>query len=148
MLACGARSRSDSATGTVNGNDSAVARPAMTEVEFARDTVERLLNGDPTVEEAFEWENLKVPGAADAGEAYSELPDDENRPEFRKGFIEKFSESFKSSGASVADLKNWREQSRNGETIIVAADTTGGKPLFVTVVRRDKRQKISEISIK
>jgi len=117
------------------------------EVDFARDAVERLLNGDTTVEEAFAWETLKVPGAEDAGEAYSELPDEENRKEFRKGFIEKFSESFKGAGATVDDLKNWREHARDGETIVIAVDSKAEKPLLVTIVRQDGQQKVSELFI-
>jgi hypothetical protein len=113
---------------------------------FARESVEGLLNGDLAVASAFDWENLKVPGA-DAGSAYSELPDEENRKGFREGFIEKFSESFKASGASVGDLKNWREQGKEGETSVVAVDTKTGKTMRVYVVRRNGRQQVSELAI-
>jgi len=134
-----------SRVGSAGGN-SAAARPAKADVVFAREAVEGLLGGDASVAEAFDWENLKVPGA-DAGAAYQEMPDDENREEFRQGFIEKFSESFKQSGASVDDLKNWREQSKEGERAIVAVDTTTGKTMRVIVVRREGRQLVSELSI-
>ena len=149
-LACGAEERGGKATGgaAIGENSAAPATgPVKSDVDFARDAVERLLNGDTTVEEAFAWETLKVPGAEDAGEAYSELPDEENRKEFRKGFIEKFSESFKGAGATVSDLKNWREHARDGETIVVAVDSKAEKPLLVTVVRRDGQQKVSELFI-
>ncbi|HEV2882022.1 MAG TPA: hypothetical protein VGX24_12150 [Pyrinomonadaceae bacterium] len=128
-------------------NNNAATKPAKTDVIFAREAVEGLLGGDVAAADAFDWENLKVPGAPDAGEAYKEMPDDENREEFRKGFIEKFSESFKESGASASDLKNWREESREGERTIVAVDTTTGKTMRVSVVRRDGRQLVSELSI-
>ena len=131
--------------GSAGGNSTA-ARPAKADVVFAREAVEGLLGGDASVAEAFDWENLKVPGA-EAGAAYREMPDDENREEFRQGFIEKFSESFKQSGASVDDLKNWREQSKEGERAIVAVDTTTGKTMRVIVVRREGRQLVSELSI-
>lgn len=113
---------------------------------FAREAVEGLLNGDTAAADAFDWENLKVPGA-DAGSAYRELPDDENREAFRRGFIKKFSESFKASGASVGDLKNWREQGKEGETSVVAVDTKTGKTMRVFVVQRDGRQQVSELAI-
>lgn len=148
---CGARNRggnSGATTAGANGNNRASpTKPAKDDVTFAKDAVEGLLNGDASVADAFDWENLKVPGA-DAGAAYQDLPDDENRVEFQRGFIEKFSESFKASGASVDDLTNWREQSKEGETTIVAVDTVTGKTMRVFVVRRDGRQQVSELSIK
>ena len=147
---CGARNsggNSNTTAAVANGNAAAATKPAKDDVAFARDAVEGLLDGDASVAEAFDWENLKVPGA-NAGEAYKDLPDEENRVEFQRGFIEKFSESFKASGATPDDLKNWREQSKEGATTIVAADTVTGKTMRVFVVRRDGRQQVSELSIK
>ena len=135
-------------TGNANGGGNNVAaKPMKDDVVFAREAVEGLLGGDVAVADAFDWENLKVPGAADAGEAYKEMPDDENREGFRKEFIEEFSGSFKQSGASVSDLKNWREESREGERTIVAVDTTTGKIMRVLIIRREGRQLVSELSI-
>lgn len=134
------------ASGASGNAPAAAVAPAKTDVVFAREAVEGLLNGDQSVADHFDWENLKVPGA-DAGSAYRELPDDENREGFRQGFIEKFSESFKASGASVGDLKNWREHSKHGETNVVAVDTKTGKTMRVFVVRRNGRQQVSELVI-
>ncbi|HYG09421.1 MAG TPA: hypothetical protein VD835_05565 [Pyrinomonadaceae bacterium] len=145
---CGAKNQGGGATGntaSANANTGA-ATPAKADAVFAREAVEGLLGGDAGVADAFDWENLKVPGA-DAGEAYREMPDDENREEFQKGFIEKFSESFKQSGASVSDLKNWREESKEDDTTVIAADTTTGKTMRVFVVRREGRQLVSELLI-
>ncbi|HJR06746.1 MAG TPA: hypothetical protein VJ842_05780 [Pyrinomonadaceae bacterium] len=152
---CAARNRGDGSSNTsganagANGNNAAATatKPSKDDVAFAKDAVEGLLDGDTSVADAFDWENLKVPGA-DAGDAYKDLPDDENRVEFQKGFIEKFSQSFKASGASVNDLTNWREQSKDGETTIVAVDTVTGKTMRVFVVHSDGRQQVSELSIK
>ncbi len=133
--------------GGTNANASAgVTKPLKADVVFARESVEALLDGDTNAADAFDWENLKVPGA-DAGAAYSEMPDDENRTEFQKGFIEKFSESFKQSGATTSDLKNWREAAREGERTVVAVDTTTGKTMRVVVTRREGRQLVSELAI-
>jgi hypothetical protein len=145
----GAKNQGDRASNTANANGgNAATRPAKADVDFAREAVEGLLGGDvAAAAEAFDWENLKVPGVPDAGEAYKEMPDEENREGFRKEFIEEFSGSFKQSGASVSDLKNWREESREGERTIVAVDTATGKTMRVSVVRRDGRQLVSELSI-
>jgi hypothetical protein len=150
---CAARNRAGDSSNTVatnagaQGNKAAATKPAKDDVAFAKDAVEGLLGGDTSVADAFDWENLKVPGA-DAGAAYQDLPDDENRVEFQRRFIQKFSESFKASGATVSDLTNWREQSKEGETTIVAVDTRTGKTMRVFVVHRDGRQQVSELSIK
>lgn len=132
--------------GSGAGGNTTAAKPLKDDVVFAREAVEGLLAGDVGAAESFDWENLKVPGA-NAGEAYREMPDEENRVEFQKGFIEKFSESFKRSGASTDDLKNWREQSREGENTVVAVDTKTGKTMRVSVVRREGRQFVSELAI-
>jgi hypothetical protein len=145
---CGAKNQTAggaSNAGSVNG-DTAGARAAKTDLVFARETVEGLLGGDAAVADALDWENLKVPGM-DVGESYREMPEDENPDEVREEFIANFSESFKESGASVSDLKNWREQSKEGERTIIAADATTGKTMRVAVVRRDGRQLVSELSI-
>lgn len=142
----GARNAGGANGGSSSGGGVAGKTPAKADVVFAREAVEGLLGGDASVAGAFDWENLKVPGA-NVGESYVELPDDENREEFRKGFIEKFSESFKRSGASVGDLKNWREAGREDERTAVAVDTKTGKTMRVFVVRRDGQQLVSELSI-
>ncbi|MDQ1591234.1 MAG: mycoredoxin [Pyrinomonadaceae bacterium] len=144
----GARSAGGANSGSSSGGGGGVAgkTTAKADVVFAREAVEGLLGGDASVASAFDWENLKVPGA-NVGESYVELPDDEIRDEFHKDFIEKFSASFKRSGASVGDLKNWREAGREGERTAVAVDTTTGKTMRVFVVRRDGRQLVSELSI-
>jgi hypothetical protein len=134
------------ATGAGNNDNASASVPAKADAVFAREAVEGLLNGDKSVADAFDWENLQVPGA-DAGSAYRELPDDENREGFRQGFIEKFSESCNASGARVADLKNWREQAKEGEQTIIAVDTVTGKTMRVFVVRRNGRQQVSELRI-
>ena len=133
-------------TGSANGKTATTTRPAKSDVDFAREAVEGLLAGDAAVAGAFDWENLKVPGA-EAGEAYKEMPDDENREEFRHVFIENFADSFEQSGASVSDLKNWREEARTGDVTTVAVDAATGKIMRVRVTRRDGRQLVSELSI-
>lgn len=135
------------ATGASGAADNATtSAPAKADAVFAREAVEGLLDGDTTVADSFDWENLKVPGA-DVGSAYQEMPDDENREGFRQGFIKKFSESYKASGASVSSLKNWREQAKEGDANVVLVDTVTGKTMRVFVVRRNGRQQVSEMAI-
>jgi len=145
-LGCKAKNTGGGAAGNAANANAATTKPAKTDVVFAREAVEGLLAGDTGVADAFDWENLKVPGM-DVGESYREMPDDENPDEVRQEFIENFSESFKQSGASASDLKNWREEAREGERTVVVVDTTTGKAMRVFVVRREGRQLVSELSI-
>lgn len=142
----GAKNQNGNPTGASNNNAAASSAPAKTDVVFAREVVEDLLGGDQSVAEALDWENLKVLGA-DAGRAYQELPNEESREEVREGFIEEFSESFKASGANVGELKNWREQGKEGDSTVVAVDTATGQTMHVLVVRRNGRQLVSELAI-
>ena len=148
--ACGGAKNQNDKTAATNSsgaaNNATSSAPAETDVVFAREVVEDLLGGDQSVAEALDWENLKVLGA-DAGRAYRELPNEEDREDVRRGFIEEFSESFKASGASVGALKNWREEGKEGDTTLVAVDTATGKTMHVLVVRRDGRQLVSELAI-
>lgn len=149
VAGCAAGNR-NGGSGTTNasgaGNNATAPAPAKSDVVFAREVLEGLLDGDQAVAEALDWENLKVLGA-DAGSAYRELPDDEKREDVREGFIEEFSESFKASGANVGDLKNWREQGKDGNTTVVAVDTASGQTMHVFVVHRNGRQQVSELAI-
>ena len=121
-------------------------RPLKPDAEFAQEAINGLLNGDVSYADAFDWENLRVPGA-DAGAAYRSMPDEANRDSFRQSFIRKFSESFKRTGATTSSLKKWREQGRTSEAATVVAETQSGKTISVKVVRRDGWQLVSEIAI-
>ena len=85
-----------------------------------------------------------MPGG-DVASEYNDLPDEENRAEFRRNFLKGFSTSFKASGASAASASNWREESKGDCGTQVATDSPAGNTLVFTVVRKDGRQKISEL---
>src|ERR687890_834376 len=88
ISACGARNQGGNTTGNASGanGNAAATNPAKTDVAFAKEAVEGLLNGDVSAEDAFDWENLKVLGA-DTRAEYRKLPDDEIRAEARQQFI-------------------------------------------------------------
>ena len=121
----------------------AATAAAVTDVEFVKDAFRRMAEGDPAAEAMLDWETLNMPGGDVAAE-YNETPEGE-RAEFRTRFLKGFSESFKASGASVENAANWREEARAPDHTQVAADTPTGNTLVFTVVRRDGRQKISEL---
>ncbi len=149
VAGCGTNSSNNKTATGVEGKTGghAAPPPARADGDFARDAVGRLLDGDVSIEGAYDWENLKVPGG-DVGEGYREMPDEDNRQALRKAFIEKFSASFKQSGASAASLTNWREQSKNAEMATVVADAPNGKSIAVSVSHKNGQQKISEIAVR
>lgn len=147
IAGCGAPPAGDRSAVTDAGSARTGATlPATTDVAFAQDAVERLLNGDLAVEAALDWEHLRVPGG-DVGADYREIPD-EGRQASRKEFIERFSASFKETGASVSSLQHWREQSRSPEATTIIADAPSGKTVSITVSRKDGQQKVSEIAVR
>jgi hypothetical protein len=125
---------------------SADATPALNDVEFAKDVFRRMAEGDPNVESMLDWENLIMPGGDVAAE-YNEIPDEEDRAEFRREFIKGFSSQFKAAGGSTETAANWREESKDDEgRTLVATDSPTGNTLVFTVVREDGRQKVSELA--
>lgn len=145
-LACAACAGGNSNGGPAAGSQATGASPApVGEVEFAREAFRRLVSGEAAAEEVFDWENLKTLGD-DFGAEYRKEADDASKAEARKLFIEEFSASFKSNGGSPESFINWREESRQGDRTIVAADGAEGAKLLVTVARAGDRRKVVELS--
>ena len=140
--ACGGKKTGEGATNASAPPAADVA--ALSDVEFARDVFRRLAEGDPAVEPMLDWDTLKMPGG-DVATEYDKLEDEEDRAEFRTGFIKGFARSFKASGGSAESALNWREESKEDGRTQVAADSQTGNTLVFTVVRKDGRQKLSEL---
>ena len=144
QAACGGRRSGEGTTAAPTPAAATAADvPALSDVEFAKDVFRRMAEGDPAVEPMLDWETLSMPGG-DVGAEYNDIPDEENRAEFRRNFLKGFSTSFKASGGSAASASNWREESKADEGTQVATDSPVGNTLVFTVVRKDGRQKISE----
>jgi hypothetical protein len=129
------------------GKKSVSAGPQKTDPEFAKEAFNRLAEGDSAVADMLDWEHLTMINI-DAGAIYRAINDDAARENFRKSYIESYSESFKKTGGSPAVLANWREQSKDGSNTLVAADGPNGKVLFMTVAHIDGAQKVSSLDIK
>ncbi len=142
---------SSTTTNTSTANTSTAAtgvRPAMNDVDFARDALTRLTNGDTAVADMIDWDNFKVM-TVDVGSQYRTMPDDTNRKAFRDVFIPQFSSSFKGKGADLSKFSQWKEQSKSGDSTIVAASAPGGTgALLITVSHPGGVQKISAITTK
>ena len=91
------------------------------DINFSRRAFAGLINGRQAVQEMIDWANFKAVGA-DAGKTYSALPDDKERADYQKAFIEQFSLGFRQTGGRFKSFINWRIYDKKGEDIIVAAD--------------------------
>jgi len=125
----------------------AAGEPPKSDVDFAKQAFQLLANGSDDAADMIDWENFKTMGL-DVGEQYKKVDSDSSRDNFRKSFIRGFSNSFKSSGGSVSTATNWREQSKDGSTTVVALDAPNGKTLLITVTHPDGQQKVSALDAK
>lgn len=141
----GNNSNTAAANASAAANTSGPVVPAMSDTDFARDALTRLTNGDTTVADLIDWENFRVM-TIDVGSQYRLMPDDTNRKSFQSAFIPQFSSSFKSKGADLSRLSQWREVSRSGDQTVVSASAPGGTgSLRITVSHPGGVQKLAGI---
>jgi len=91
------------------------------DINFSRRTFTGLIKGNSSVQRLIDWPGFKAVGV-DVGRAYSTLPNDKERADYRRAFIEKFSSGFRQTGADSKSFTNWRIYDNKGEFTVVAAD--------------------------
>lgn len=123
------------------------AGPPKSDVDFARDGVQMMIDGKPDVADMIDWENLQIFGG-DVGTQYRAMSSDSARASFRTSFLRGYADSFKSSNANNLVMKNWREQSKNDLSTVVAGDAPNGRTLLITVTHTNGQQNISSIQVK
>ena len=131
------------------GAGTASVAPAATvsDTEFAKAQFASLTEGEATAENALDWENFKSSGV-DVGKIYAGMKSEPEKAAFRKSFVEGFSKSFKSSGATAGDVSNWRVESESPAQTTVIGDATSGKKIVITVVKNGGEQKMSAMEIR
>lgn len=141
----------DSSNANTNANANANASPspslpAMADAQFAEAAFKSLTSGDPAAEWMVDWENFSVTGV-DVGSQYRMMPGDTAKGAFRTAFIRNFSNEFKKTGASAADVGGWREESRAGDTTTVVGKVRNVKSIRLKVTHKDGRQGLAAIEI-
>ena len=121
--------------------------PPLNDVEYAREFFRLMAEGDDSVKAMIDWENLKMMNV-DVGAMYRSTSGEAARNKETTNFIRGYSNSFKKSGGKVELLSNWREQSRDGNNTIVAADGQVGQRLLITVSHINGQQKVSTVELK
>ncbi len=121
--------------------------PPLNDIEYAKKVFQLLGDGDESVKAMIDWEHLKMMGV-DVGAMYRNTSGDAAREIETSSFIRGYSSSFKKSGGSVANLTNWREQSRDATNTVVATNTPAGQLVLITVTHSNGQQKVSTIELK
>ncbi len=121
--------------------------PPLNDIEYAKKVFQLLGDGDESVKSMIDWEHLKMMGV-DVGALYTNTRGDAARDIETSSFIRGYSNSFKKSGGSVANLTNWREQSRDATNTVVAADSQRGQLVLITITHINGQQKVSTLELK
>jgi hypothetical protein len=132
----------ENSTGIGRSRGSASTNDAL---EFAMRAFELLSQGDLSVEEMIDWDNLNIEGR-DFGAMMKQIAASTQRDlsTFRKEFITNFGSYYKGSGDGP--LRKWQIDSRNGERTIVAASSVKGEVILFTVSILGGRQVISAMN--
>jgi len=102
------------------------------EVNFAKDLLQGLINGDPSVGNLIDWPSLKFMGE-DLGKPYRETADEAAKAQMRSQFFEEGRSSFQSANATLQSFTNWRVFSQDSGGVTVACDGPKGGSFFFVI---------------
>jgi hypothetical protein len=115
------------------------------EVNFCRATFIGLFEGKAAIEENIDWNNFVTPGL-DIGNLYRQQADDQQRKAFRKAFIAKAGEAFKTIGGKARYFSDWRLFSQDKNGFVVAATYkryVNAAPTIFIIVRKGARLQVT-----
>lgn len=147
LSACGERGQGGGAQQNASQQNTAQSSPAQApsaEIEFAREALRLLTEGDARVEEMIDWDNFVSLGD-NLGTEYRRA-DDAARAQAREEYVKSFSSSFKEQGGAFDKFANWREASREPARTVVAADMPTGGRLLVTVAPVGGRPRVTSLA--
>ena len=117
------------------------------DVNFARRVFVDLTRGRHSVQSRVDWQNLQAVGV-DVGKDYSSLPNDKERADYQRAFIDNFALSFRRTGGSLKLLTNWRIYDDQDDLVIVAVDIKGrDKTMFFTFSKKGGEKKLVAIEL-
>jgi hypothetical protein len=131
--------------GSSKGNMPVSTRTFANDADFAKEAMTLLVNGDHSVEGMIDWENFKV-SDQDVGSKYNLVPD-AGKEAFRSAFVDSFSKSFKSTGASLDKVDKWQEAEKVGDNTKVSVSIPGAVGLVINVTHRDGHQRLASIDV-
>ena len=118
------------------------------EVNLCRSVFSGLVRGDYAAQKFIDWNNLKAVGV-DVGAAYSQLPGEREKLNYRQAFIKSLSMGFNQTGAKLSAFTNWRVYDSSGGRTIIAADVPKGTRILFTFLRSpDGKKRLTDIQWK
>lgn len=108
------------------------ARFSQQDAAVARRALETLAAGKPSAQRMIAWDRFRALGV-DVGAAVSGLPDERERAQYKRQFIEQFSRAFRQTGGHPRQFIRWRIRERlPGQTVVAADDPARRQTLLLT----------------
>ena len=121
-----------------------IARIVQSDVAFCREVFRGLVEGKPSVQRRIDWEHLSALNV-NVGATYTRLPNDQERADYRRTFIEHFSKGFRQVGGTTAGFRHWRVLARKDQKVVVAADYEAKQKTLLMSVPASGTRKLETI---
>lgn len=102
---------------------------------FVRHVLALLEQGDPMAIDLLAWESLHIAGH-DVGLSFRDIGD---QAAFQAEFIAGVAQVFAESNNAVAEIQNWRVQTREPSKIVIAAELPSEVTIVLTVIMHDQQ---------
>ena len=108
---------------------------AKDDVSFARNVMAGLVAGRYSVRGSIDWASLKVMDK-DVSAEYNKLPNDQEKTDYQRSFIDNFKKGFRSQHATFKSFNQWRLFSDKDPNIkVVAAGCPDKTKVFLFSIR-------------
>ena len=122
------------------------ANASLSNTEVAKKIFGQMADGDTTVVQDIDWDNLKV-STVDVSQQYKALPDAQNKSAFTTTFITSYSKSFKATGATASMLETWTEEGTSGDNITVVGKTNHNTGVRLTLAKKNGSRLLTGIAL-
>ena len=114
---------------------------AEDDVSFASKVMARLVAGRYSVRGLIDWASLKAMDK-DVGAEYNSLPNDQEKVDYQRAFIDNFKKGFQDQHATFNSFNHWRLFSDKDQNIkVVAAGCQDRHKVFLFSIRHVKNAK-------
>lgn len=122
---------------------------ALDDASFARQAMERLIEGHFTARPMFDWSVLKF-GGFDVGKEYVQFKSEMQKANYERSFVTHFSQQYKGKGATKNAFFNWRStkdfEAKEPGISVVVANCHDENTTFTFVIKREGfNRKIVEV---
>lgn len=116
------------------------------DVDFARNILNGLIAGRYAVRQHIDWNSLAALEIS-VGRQYSALPNEKEKTDYERAFIDSFKEGFKGQSATRRSFVHWRIfNDADPKVTYVAADNLNGAVTFIFYIsHKNGKRKLSGI---